>query len=42
LLDGGNELALNIDKTPRVKTDYHTIGACYEVIKTLRSGVAAE
>ena len=42
LLDAGNELAPNIDKTPRVKTDYHTVGACYETIKTLRGGVGAE
>lgn len=35
LLDADNEPVPNMDLNPRVKTDYHTVGACYTVLRAL-------
>jgi len=35
LLDADNEPVAELDKTPRVKTDYHTVSACYEVTRAI-------
>ena len=37
ILDRGNQ-KYSDEKSPAGKTDYHTMGACYEVLKLLRKG----